>query len=459
MLQQAALSVSAYSRIKAWLSSTPCIPSRQILTDKTELYYKADNFQKTGSFKFRGALSKLTSMSTDVPAITASSGNHGLGLSTAAKLTGHNLTVVLPETVAREKLEKIKALGVETILHSNDSGIAEQHAQKLAKEQGKIYVSPYNDPQIIAGQGTLAIELLDQLPDEKIIAFLEDLWGDGFLSPGGADEVRRVLDGVAVYNKSVIDIGCGSGACAILLAQECGASSIVAIDVESPVCKAANKRVIANGLSDKVSIQLVEPGPLPFADEMFDLVFSKDSIIHIPDKEALALEAYRVLKPGGCFAASDWLISHDNSPSSEMVEYLKAEGLDFAMASPARYEKAMKNAGFSVGVAPAIIYAAHICGADKILAMGGVQGIAAMTFGLFGLPKANILVGPGNQFVAEAKRLLFGRVGIDMIAGPTDSPPDITPGGEWFTDAMSSRPSLSKPIIGCRIELRYRLYC
>jgi len=74
-----------------------------------------------------------------------------------------------------------------------------------------------------------------------------------------------------------------------------------------------------------------------------------------------------------------------------------------------------------IGVAPAIIYAAHISGADKILAMGGVQGVAAMTFGLFGLPKANILVGPGNQFVAEAKRMLFGRVGIDMIAGPTDS--------------------------------------
>jgi len=74
-----------------------------------------------------------------------------------------------------------------------------------------------------------------------------------------------------------------------------------------------------------------------------------------------------------------------------------------------------------VGIAPAIIYAAHICGADTILSMGGVQGVAAMTFGLFGLPKANILVGPGNQFVAEAKRILFGRVGIDMIAGPTDS--------------------------------------
>ncbi|MEN8896250.1 MAG: histidinol dehydrogenase [Yoonia sp.] len=74
-----------------------------------------------------------------------------------------------------------------------------------------------------------------------------------------------------------------------------------------------------------------------------------------------------------------------------------------------------------VGINPAIIYAAHLCGADKILAMGGVQGVAAITFGLFGLPEADILVGPGNQFVAEAKRILFGRVGIDMIAGPTDS--------------------------------------
>jgi len=73
------------------------------------------------------------------------------------------------------------------------------------------------------------------------------------------------------------------------------------------------------------------------------------------------------------------------------------------------------------GVNPAIVYTADLCGADTILALGGVQGIAAMAFGLFGLPKSDILVGPGNQFVAEAKRILFGRVGIDMFAGPTDS--------------------------------------
>ena len=74
-----------------------------------------------------------------------------------------------------------------------------------------------------------------------------------------------------------------------------------------------------------------------------------------------------------------------------------------------------------VGIAPAIVYTADLCGADSILALGGVQGVAAMAFGLFGLPQSDILVGPGNQFVAEAKRILFGRVGIDMFAGPTDS--------------------------------------
>ncbi len=83
-----------------------------------------------------------------------------------------------------------------------------------------------------------------------------------------------------------------------------------------------------------------------------------------------------------------------------------------AAASPPRPDQ---------GIAPAIIYAAHLAGADTILAMGGVQAVASMAFGLFGLPRASILVGPGNQFVAEAKRILFGEVGIDMFAGPTDS--------------------------------------
>jgi sulfopropanediol 3-dehydrogenase len=74
-----------------------------------------------------------------------------------------------------------------------------------------------------------------------------------------------------------------------------------------------------------------------------------------------------------------------------------------------------------VGINPAILYTLDLCGADAVLSLGGVQGIAAMAFGLFGQPAVNILVGPGNQFVAEAKRILYGKVGIDMFAGPTES--------------------------------------
>ncbi len=74
-----------------------------------------------------------------------------------------------------------------------------------------------------------------------------------------------------------------------------------------------------------------------------------------------------------------------------------------------------------VGIHPAQLYALRVCGADTVLNLGGVQGVAAMAFGLFGCPKADILCGPGNQFVAEAKRILYGRVAIDMFAGPTES--------------------------------------
>jgi sulfopropanediol 3-dehydrogenase len=74
-----------------------------------------------------------------------------------------------------------------------------------------------------------------------------------------------------------------------------------------------------------------------------------------------------------------------------------------------------------LGIPPAIVFTMDLCGADVILNLGGVQGVAALANGLFGLPKADILVGPGNQYVAEAKRILYGQVGIDMVAGPTDS--------------------------------------
>jgi phosphoethanolamine N-methyltransferase len=84
---------------------------------------------------------------------------------------------------------------------------------------------------------------------------------------------------------------------------------------------------------------------LPFTDESFDVVFSKDALLHVPDKDGLFADIFRVLRPGGIFTASDWLISHDGEPTADMKAYVAAEGLNFSMASPERYRQAMERAG------------------------------------------------------------------------------------------------------------------
>jgi ubiquinone/menaquinone biosynthesis C-methylase UbiE len=186
----------------------------------------------------------------------------------------------------------------------------------------------------------------EHLYDDAMVAFLETLWGEGYLSPGGPEEVARVLRGLDLSGLTVLDIGCGSGRITVSLARDHGAGRVIGVDVEAPVCARAKERAEKAGLADRVEIRQVEPGPLPLPDAAVDLVFSKDSIVHIPDKDALAREAFRVLRPRGWFAASDWLIAHEGPPSPEMARYIEGEGLDFGMASPTAYRRALEAAGF-----------------------------------------------------------------------------------------------------------------
>jgi len=143
---------------------------------------------------------------------------------------------------------------------------------------------------------------------DESISFLETLWGEGYLSPGGPEEVRAVLEGIDLTGKTVLDIGCGSGGITRSLAADYGAARVVGIDVEAPVLEQARLRAKDDETSDRLEFIQVEPGPLPFADGEFDIVFSKDSMIHIPDKETLFADIMRILAPGGWLVASDWLM-------------------------------------------------------------------------------------------------------------------------------------------------------
>ena len=182
--------------------------------------------------------------------------------------------------------------------------------------------------------------------DDTAIRFLEALWGEGYLSPGGPEEVDRVLTGLSLSGRCVLDIGCGSGGITLYLVERHDAAPATGFDIEAPVIEAATARAEQRGLSDRASFVQGAVGPLPFAEASFDVVFSKDALLHVPDKEALFADIFRVLKPGGVFAASDWLTSHDGEPSAAMKAYVAAEGLSFSMASPERYRRAMELAGF-----------------------------------------------------------------------------------------------------------------
>lgn len=185
-----------------------------------------------------------------------------------------------------------------------------------------------------------------ELYHRQMVDILQAIWGEGFLSPGGPDEVARLIGNVNLRGLAVLDIGCGAGGIDIALVRTHGAGFVTAIDIEDTVVGCARALVAREGLGTRIGVVKVAPGPLPFPPRTFDVVFSKDSIVHIADKHALMAEVFRVLKPGGRFIASDWLIGHDHAPSPEMAAYIAAEGLDLGMASPDRYRDAMHSAGF-----------------------------------------------------------------------------------------------------------------
>lgn len=150
---------AAEKAVSVWLSPTPVVAASALAPNAL---LKIETLQPTGSFKIRGALAALAAAPRDRLVVTASAGNHGLGVAEAARLLGRRVSVVVPETASPAKVERLRGFGVEVVLHGNGYDDAEAHALALA-DAGALFVSPYNDPHVIAGQRTLAVELGAQI--------------------------------------------------------------------------------------------------------------------------------------------------------------------------------------------------------------------------------------------------------------------------------------------------------
>lgn len=176
---------------------------------------------------------------------------------------------------------------------------------------------------------------------------LELIWGEGMLSPGGPMRVSQMLEGIDISGDRVLDIGSGLGGIDVLLATNHAAASVIGIDVEPQLITSARELAAKKGLAGRVIFQLVTPGKLPFADASFDLVFSKDAMVHMADKPAIYSEILRVLKPGGWFIGADWLWSEGAAESRVVHAWLSRSQPGFAFTTPATALQALIDAGFA----------------------------------------------------------------------------------------------------------------
>ncbi|MHA1906887.1 MAG: threonine ammonia-lyase [Candidatus Thorarchaeota archaeon] len=173
----------AHERIREYVEKTPLVFSK-VLSNRCggEVYLKLENHQHTNTFKFRGAINKIAKLTPEQAAkgvVTASSGNHAQGAALAAQTLGIHATIFVPEMVSPLKLKKLQKYDVE-IMQEGDYNQVEPNARKYGLEHGLTYVSPYNDYSIMAGQGTIALEIIEEL--KEFDSVIVPVGGGGLIS-------------------------------------------------------------------------------------------------------------------------------------------------------------------------------------------------------------------------------------------------------------------------------------
>lgn len=175
---------TAAKRIREHVVRTPCIPSESLSKELgCQLHFKAENLQHISAFKARGATNAVFALSDTDSAkgvVTHSSGNHAAALSRAASLRGIPAHVVMPHNSAPNKIETVRSFGVEPVLSEPDAKSRASTCADLQQKTGATFIHPYDNPFVMAGQGTVGLEILDQVPDTDVV--LVPVGGGGLLS-------------------------------------------------------------------------------------------------------------------------------------------------------------------------------------------------------------------------------------------------------------------------------------
>ncbi|MFQ5570094.1 MAG: threonine/serine dehydratase [Rhodothermales bacterium] len=194
--------VAAEERIRPYVRETPLEFSFFFSgAANNRTYLKLENVQRTGSFKLRGAFNKLLALddgARDRGILTASTGNHGLAVAHALHTLGLCGSICLPENASRQKVAMLRHYGVDLLFHGTDGVEAERYARHRSAQEGIVYISPYNDPHIIGGQGTVAVEVLRQLDAVDCV----------MASVGGGGLVAGVAGYLKAMRPEVEVIGC-----------------------------------------------------------------------------------------------------------------------------------------------------------------------------------------------------------------------------------------------------------
>jgi threonine dehydratase len=176
---------------------------------KNRILLKREDLQPIFSFKLRGAYNKMLSLKKselDKGVIAASAGNHAQGLAMAAKKIGANATIVMPTTTPIIKVNAVKSLGAEVLLKGDSYDEASDYAQKLVIEKDMIYIHPFDDPDVIAGQGTIAMEILEQVSDDLEAIFIAV--GGGGLCAGMAAYIKTLKPNIKIIAVEAEDSAC-----------------------------------------------------------------------------------------------------------------------------------------------------------------------------------------------------------------------------------------------------------